>query len=177
MMRPTVAASLLAAALVAYFSAGLPVGFAQGTAPLGPLAGAIDVHVHSFPDDRPRSIHAIDVAKLAKSRGMRAIVLKNHYDSTAGTAYLVRQVVPDFEVLGGIALNLTVGGINAAAVDHMARVSGNWGRIVWMPTFDAENQVRSSKETRRATTASSARTAGCSFPSSGRRPSPPRRSP
>jgi hypothetical protein len=150
MMRRTIGASLLAAALVAYsWTASPRVGFAQGTStPTGPLAGAIDVHVHSFPDDRPRSIHAIDVAKLAKLRGMRAIVLKNHYDSTAGTAYLVRQVVPDLEVFGGIALNLTVGGINPAAVDHMARVSGGWGRIVWMPTFDAENQVRSSKETR-----------------------------
>jgi hypothetical protein len=112
------------------------------------LAGAVDIHVHSYPDERPRSIHAIDVAKLAGSRGMRAIVLKNHYESTAGTAYLVRSVVPGIEVFGGIALNLTVGGINAAAVEHMTRVSGGWGRIVWMPTFDAENQVRFSKENR-----------------------------
>ena len=141
-MRRMIGASVLAAAVVA-------IGLAQGTpTPAGTLAGTIDVHVHSYPDDRPRSIHAIDVAKLAKSRGMRAIVLKNHYESTAGTAYLVRQVVPDLEVFGGIALNLTVGGINPAAVDHMARVTGGWGRIVWMPTFDAENQVRFSKETR-----------------------------
>jgi hypothetical protein len=112
------------------------------------LAGAVDIHVHSYPDERPRSIHAIDVARLAGSRGMRAIVLKNHYESTAGTAYLVRTVVPNLEVFGGIALNLTVGGINAAAVEHMTRVSGGWGRIVWMPTFDAENQIRSSKENR-----------------------------
>ena len=110
--------------------------------------GTIDVHVHSYPDDRPRSIHAIDVAKLAQTRGMRAIVLKNHWESTAGMAYLVRQVVPGIEVFGGIALNRTVGGINAAAVDHMARVTGSFGRIVWMPTFDAENQVRVSKESR-----------------------------
>ena len=113
------------------------------------LAGAIDIHVHSLPDDRPRSIDAIDVAKLARARGMRAIVLKNHYESTAGTAYLVRRLVPDIEVFGGIDLNLTVGGINPAAVEHMTRVTGGWGRIVWMPTFDAENQVRSSKESRR----------------------------
>jgi hypothetical protein len=112
------------------------------------LAGAIDIHVHSFPDDRPRSIDAIDVARLAGSRGMRGIVLKNHYESTAGLAYLVRKVVPDVEVFGGIDLNLTVGGINPAAVAHMTRVSGGWGRIVWMPTFDAENQVRYSKENR-----------------------------
>ena len=141
-MRRMIGASVLASAVVA-------IVLAQGTStPTGTLAGTIDVHVHSYPDDRPRSIHAIDVAKLAKTRGMRAIVLKNHYESTAGTAYLVRQVVPDLEVFGGIALNLTVGGINPAAVDHMARVTGGWGRIVWMPTFDAENQVRYSKETR-----------------------------
>jgi hypothetical protein len=112
------------------------------------LEGAIDVHVHSYPDDRPRSIDAIDVAKLAQARKLRAIVLKNHYDSTAGLAFLVRKVVPDIEVFGGIALNLPVGGINPAAVEHMAAVSGGWGRIVWMPTFDAENQVRTSKENR-----------------------------
>jgi NAD(P)-dependent dehydrogenase (short-subunit alcohol dehydrogenase family) len=112
------------------------------------LAGAIDIHVHNLPDDRPRSIDAIDVAKLARTRGMRAIVLKNHYESTAGIAYLVRTVVPDIEVFGGIDLNLTVGGINPSAVEHMTRVTGGWGRIVWMPTFDAENQVRYSKEAR-----------------------------
>jgi hypothetical protein len=149
-MHRTVRAALLVAASVAAltWSAGSTIGAAQGTAAPNPLTGAIDVHVHSYPDDRPRSIHAIDVAKLAQTRGMRAIVLKNHWESTAGMAYLVRQVVPGIEVFGGIALNLTVGGINAAAVDHMARVTGGFGRIVWMPTFDAENQVRVSKESR-----------------------------
>jgi len=141
-------ALLIVAALVCTVSSRIAVAQGQPPAAAGPLAGAIDVHVHSYPDDRPRSINAIDVAKLARTRGMRAIVLKNHWESTAGMAYLVRQVVPDIEVFGGIALNLTVGGINAAAVDHMARVTGGWGRMVWMPTFDAENQVRYSKESR-----------------------------
>ena len=78
---------------------------------------------------------------------MRAIVLKNHYESTAGLAYMVR-TSSRIQVFGGIDLNLTVGGINPAAVEHMTRVSGGWGRVVWMPTFDAENQVRYSKEKR-----------------------------
>jgi hypothetical protein len=113
------------------------------------LNGAIDIHVHHLPDDRARSIDAIDVARLAQSRAMRAIVLKNHYESTAGLAWVVRKLVPGIEVFGGIDLNLTVGGINPDAVEHMTRVTGGFGRVVWMPTFDAENQVRLSKENRR----------------------------
>ena len=70
------------------------------------MAGAIDIHVHNLPDDRPRSIDAIDVVKLAQARGMRAIVLKNHYEPTASLAYLVRKEVPGIELFGGIALNL-----------------------------------------------------------------------
>src|SRR5947207_6069723 len=112
------------------------------------LMGTIDIHVHSDPDDRPRSIDAIDVAKLARARGMRGIVLKNHYDPTAGLASIVRKEVPGIEVFGGIDLNLTVGGMNAAAVEHMTQVTGGFGRLVWMSTFDAENQVRYSKENR-----------------------------
>ena len=112
------------------------------------LKGAIDIHLHSLPDDRPRSVDAIEAARQARDRGMRAIVLKNHYESTAGLVHLVRTLVPGIEVFGGVDLNLTVGGINPAAVEHMTKVTGGWGRIVWMPTFDAENQVRFSKENR-----------------------------
>ena len=112
------------------------------------LSGAIDIHVHSFPDDRDRSVDAVEAAELAMSAGMRAIVLKNHYVSTAGLAYIVRKQVPGIAVFGGIDLNLTVGGINPAAVEYMTRVSGGWGRFVWMPTFDSENQVRYSQENR-----------------------------
>jgi hypothetical protein len=79
---------------------------------------------------------------------MRGLVLKNHYESTAALAYVVRQVVPGIEIFGGIDLNLTVGGINPAAVERMTMMKGGWGRVVWMPTFDAENQVRDSKENR-----------------------------
>ena len=112
------------------------------------LAGTIDIHVHSDPDNAPRSIDGIDVAKLAHSKGMRGIVLKNHYDPTAGLAFLARKETPGLEVFGGIDLNLTVGGMNAGAVEHMTQVAGGWGRVVWMSTFDAENQVHYSKENR-----------------------------
>src|SRR5437667_9201876 len=112
------------------------------------LDGAIDMHAHSYPDGVARSIDAVDLAKLAKSRGMRALVLKNHYEPTASLAYIVRKEVPGIEIFGGISLDLTVGGVNPAAVEHMTHVTGGWGRVVWMPTFDAENQVRFDKANR-----------------------------
>ena len=112
------------------------------------LAGAVDIHVHSLPDDRERSVDGLEAAIMARAHGMRAIVLKNHYESTAGLVYMVRKQVPGIDVFGGIDLDLTVGGMNAAAVEHMTRVTGGFGRFVWMSTFDAENQVRFSKENR-----------------------------
>jgi len=105
------------------------------------LRGAIDIHAHCDPDSVPRSIDAIDLARLAKSRGMRGLVLKNHFVSTASLAYIVRKEVPGIEIFGGIDLNRTVGGINPAAVEQMVHVKGGWGRVVWMPTFDAENDT------------------------------------
>jgi hypothetical protein len=52
------------------------------------------------------------------------------------------------DVFGGIDLNLTVGGMNPAAVENMAKITGHYGRVVWMTSFDSQAQVRSSKENR-----------------------------
>jgi hypothetical protein len=112
------------------------------------LAGAIDIHVHSYPDNRPRSLDALDAARQAKAHGMRAIVLKNHDDPTTNLASIVQTAVPGIEVFGGLALNRSVGGINPAAVEHMVSVSGGRGRFVWMPTFDSENGVKRANENR-----------------------------
>ncbi len=113
-----------------------------------PLVGVIDIHVHSAPDSTPRKIDAIDLARLAKSRGMRGLVLKNHYEPTASLAYVVRKEVPGIEIFGGVDLNLSVGGMNPSAVEHMAATTGGYGRFVWMSTFDSEAQVRYSKQDR-----------------------------
>lgn len=112
------------------------------------LTGVIDLHIHSGPDSMPRSIDAVDIVKMAKQRGLRAVVLKNHFEPTASLAYVAGKLTPGLQVFGGIALNLTVGGVNPAAVQRMTQMAGGLGRIVWMPTFDSENQVRLSGETR-----------------------------
>ena len=123
---------------------------AQSAAPNGNavLRGAIDIHVHTEPDSRPRSVDAIEALQQAKANGMRAVVLKNHYEYTSGLAYIAGKQVPGIEAFGGVDLNLTVGGMNPAAVEYMASTTGTRGRLVWMSTFDAENQVRFSKENR-----------------------------
>src|SRR5947209_8106425 len=99
------------------------------------LDGVIDIHAHCDPDSTPRSIDAIDLAKLARERGMRGLVLKNHYESTAALAYVVRKEVPGIEIFGGIDLNRSVGGINPAAIERMVLMKGGWGKVVWMHTF------------------------------------------
>lgn len=104
--------------------------------------GWVDVHVHSDPDMMPRSIDAVDAARLAKQRGARAILLKNHFEPTASLAYLTRKAVPGIEVFGAIALNRSVGGLNPTAVDRFAQTKGRYGRAVWMPTFDSTSDGR-----------------------------------
>jgi hypothetical protein len=138
--------SCVIAVSIVLAAATLPA--AQPATRAGDLAGAIDIHVHSSPDNVERSVDGLEAARLAKAAGMRAIVLKNHYEPTAGLAFLARKEVPGLEVFGGIDLNLTVGGMNVAAIEYMVKVTGGYGRIVWMSTFDAENQVRYSKEDR-----------------------------
>ena len=136
--------SLRVAILAVAVAVATPIGQPPALQPQATdiLRGTIDIHVHSDPDNVPRSVDGLDAAKQARAAGMRGIVLKNHYDPTAGLAYLARKEAPGLEVFGGIDLNLSVGGMNTAAVEHLAQVAGGWGRFVWMSTFDAENQVR-----------------------------------
>jgi uncharacterized protein DUF6282 len=111
------------------------------------LKGAIDFHVHQGPDSVDRAIDADDLARLAKKMGMRGMVMKNHWEDTAALVYMVRKEVPGIELFGGITQDLAVGGINLEAVKHMVAMKGGWGRIVWLPTFDAENAVKYAKGT------------------------------
>src|SRR6188474_1574539 len=118
------------------------VGFPPPPPKVSPAAGVIDVHVHSHPDVFGRNMDDIDVAQLAKARGMRGIVLKNHISETASRAALVMKVVPGIEVLGGIVLNNAVGGINPNAVEWMHRFYGSRGKVVWLPTFESDKHVK-----------------------------------
>lgn len=116
------------------------------------MRDALDIHTHLDPDSfgphsnqARRSLDVVDMARRAKSAGMRGFVIKQHYDQTAQLAYLARKAVPDVEVFGMLCSNRTVGGLNPEAVHHFTEVIGGHARIVSMPTWDAENYVRQSK--------------------------------
>ena len=105
------------------------------------LVRVIDFHTHSGPDSRPRSVTDIEIARLAKRAGMRGLVFKNHYTMTADRAAIAMQVVDGIEIFGGVALNRAVGGLNPEAVGQMTQFAGGRGKVVWLPTFDAEYWV------------------------------------
>ena len=113
------------------------------------LDGAIDLHAHYGPDSYPRQWDAFEIAAIAKERGLRAVVFKNHWSETASLAYLVRKYGPQgIEVYGAVTLDTPIGGVNPQAVRYMVDVTGGYGRIVWMPTHDSEHEVAYNKEQR-----------------------------
>ncbi len=57
--------------------------------------------------------------------------------NTVGRAVLVNSLMPKIKIYGGVVLNKAVGGINPEAVSAMHRMSPEYGKLVWFPTFDA----------------------------------------
>src|SRR5258706_6186007 len=127
------------------FFAGRVSGRAESPPPppkVSPAIGVIDMHAHSPPDVFGRNMDDIDLATLAKARGMRGFVIKNHISETASRAALTMHAVPGIEVWGGIVLNNAVGGINPNAVEWMHRFYGSRGKVVWLPTFESDKHVK-----------------------------------
>ena len=99
------------------------------------LEGALDIHVHVAPDPKvERRGSAIDVAQQARDMGMQGLVLKSHEYPTHPVAYTAAQAVPGITLIGGVTLDVEVGGLNPMAVECSAKMGG---RVVWMPTVSA----------------------------------------
>jgi len=103
------------------------------------LSGLIDLHIHSAPDVVPRFADDVETARAAAAAGLRAIMIKSHVTLTADRASLAEKAVPGIRVLGGLALNEAVGGINPRAVEVALRMGA---KQIWLPTFDAANHRR-----------------------------------
>jgi len=111
-----------------------------------PIEGMIDFHVHSSPDVFGRAIDDNEVARKAVEARMGALVLKNHVMETGARAFLAkRHVEGKIPIFGGIVLNGPYG-VNPEAVQWMWRMEGGLGKVVWLPTFDADNHVKTFKD-------------------------------
>ena len=143
-MKKTLLAAAFAASgcIVASPGALAQVGFPPPPPKVSPAAGVIDMHVHPDPDVFGRALTDVEMATVARRKGLRGLVLKNHVVPTADRAALAMQAVPGIEIWGGIVLNNAVGGINPAAVEWMHRMSGSRGKVVWLPTFDSDKHIK-----------------------------------
>jgi hypothetical protein len=113
------------------------------------LKGAIDVHAHYGPDVYRRQWDVFEIARRAQEHGLRGIVIKSHYEPSAALATITRKyAAPNLEVWGALTLNATVGGINPMAIRSFAETEGATAKVVWMPTHDAEHEVKVQRETR-----------------------------
>ena len=103
------------------------------------VRGGFDTHVHIDPDVIPRRVDDVTLASLFAERGLAGFLLKSHYVSTAERARVVSGVAPGgVQVLGAIALNASIGGLNPLAVEIAGREGA---RTVWLPTVDAANET------------------------------------
>jgi hypothetical protein len=101
------------------------------------VRGAYDLHVHVAPDVMRRRITDLQLARRCWDVGLAGFVLKSHYVSTAERAAVVNEALGgEVRVIGALALNAAVGGMNPLAVEIAAREGA---RILWMPTVDALN--------------------------------------
>ncbi len=112
---------------------------AIGTGIYQALEGTIDIHIHGHPDFCARLLDDVDIVRLAKATGMRAVMLKSHAGPTADRAYIARKAVEGgIDVFGLICLNPSVGGLNPVAV---ALAIKGGVKAVWMPSMWAENHA------------------------------------
>jgi hypothetical protein len=104
------------------------------------LVGAIDCHIHAYPDFVHRSQDMIQIAIDASKAGMRALAFKDHWNISCNAAYMAQRHI-DFLVERGELQNRvriyggagTCHGMNPAAM----RINLQYPnfKMIWFPTF------------------------------------------
>src|ERR1700751_265196 len=104
------------------------------------LVGAIDLHCHSGPAAMPRILDHHEELMDAAAAKFRAVLYKDHFYGGMAHAILLEKLFPETNVklYSGIVLHNASGGIHPHAVDHTIKLGG---KIVWMPTLSAANQI------------------------------------
>jgi hypothetical protein len=116
------------------------------------LIGAIDNHIHAFPDFVFRAQDMIQVAIDAARAGMRAVAFKDHWNLSANAAYVTQRHIDylvekgelerGLEVYGGIG---TCHGMNPEVI-RIALQYPN-AKMVWFPTFTSYGYWRGAGQT------------------------------
>lgn len=105
------------------------------------LDGLIDTHSHPAPSAMPREFDAAAGARDGWEKlRMRAMVFKCHHHNTQMDVLAQRELLADIptEVIGAVALNSSVGGLNLAQVQLCL---GLGGRIVYLPTVSSGRHI------------------------------------
>ncbi len=104
------------------------------------LDGLVDMHVHSGPSPFPRRFDHVEAAEDGARIGMRAMVAKSHHHNTQMDLLAMKGRFAGVaaKAYGGIALNSTVGGLNAHAVRMCLRMGG---KVVWFPTISSGRHI------------------------------------
>jgi hypothetical protein len=105
------------------------------------MQGTLDLHCHAGPSLIPRRIDAVDAARQGEKAGLSAVLVKDHHlptmrDVHYAKEYVLKKENLKIDLVGGIALNQTVGGLNPYAVE-MALFFG--ARIVYLPTVSSRS--------------------------------------
>jgi len=103
------------------------------------LRGSIDCHIHPCPHMNGRSVTVFDAARQASAAGQRAIVLMDNFQNSSGYAALVHHELStlDLDVLGGIILQPSAGGISFEAAEIAVDYGygpGTGARFISLPT-------------------------------------------
>ena len=99
------------------------------------LEGAIDLHAHASPDPfAERRLDARELVAAAREAGMAGVVLKSHEYPTQPLAWALAAEFEGIAIVGAVALDHGVGGLNPDALEVALRIGT---RVVWMPTFDS----------------------------------------
>lgn len=107
------------------------------------LKGVSDIHVHALLDSQLRSISELSFARQAHKAGYRSVMYKSNDFSSHDRAFLIHEILPDFEVFGSLVMNKTHGDkVNVHAAEKAVATSGNRCRCIWMPTQDATYHLR-----------------------------------
>ncbi len=105
------------------------------------LRGAIDIHVHGYPDIglnwRQRQ-DDLTMVRSAQAAGLGGIVLKSHFWPTMDRALILNSQAPaaGFTVYSSITLNPLIGGVQATTVEAAAL---HGAAMVFMPTWGSRN--------------------------------------